>query len=599
MAIAIGCAGLGLHLRPAVLASPTSCPGLLERLAIVGAQLGRSAPLGLWLVRANRIILIAVLSTFARLAYAATGTWAIAAAASLAFASGPTFAVAMSAFDPMAVGVAGVTLLSLFSRTPEGQTARRSIGRAWLCLLLTAAIVPPAALPMAAIAAWQAVLGTPRGILRLRWVVAGLSSIALLGTVAILVVTTPSPPPWIDPTLAASCLVPGPAGGWASRSMRALSGLAASAGPFACSLAGLGALSLRARLSDKRTWPTLAYISMPAVMGVWPDASPDRTLAPALVALWLMTALGLVEVVRACRRSAGGRLAAVAMIVLLPLSHVARADLARKDQSSVSGRAEPEAAALGHDRMSLEGVRRALQVMPDRSVIISEDAGTDMLLRGLDGTWQRSGKTVQMVSSRQDDIAAAVRNPSAHVFALPRAQAELPYLGFRLVDASLPGVSGLSEVEPGGECHAVEQEWEPIPEISRSTMLVLVVRNAREEGAVAIYAGSDHPIDPRPIDWPALVTGGFRVSSYARTDQDRVRLEHDVLEDALARNHPVLNQPFVVRLELWKMRAAPALLALDLGAVAPSLGVAHATPEITVQLCPGFPHAVRAVALPR
>jgi hypothetical protein len=130
-------------------------------------------------------------------------------------------------------------------------------------------------------------------------------------------------------------------------------------------------------------------------------------------------------------------------------------------------------------------------------------------------------------------------------------------------------------------------------------MLVLVVRNAREEGAVAIYAGSDRPIDPKPIDWPALVTRGFRVSSYARTDQDRVRLEHDVLEDALARNHPVLNQPFVVRLELWKMLAAPALLAMDLGAVAPSLGVAHATPEITVQLCPGFPHAVRAVALPR
>ena len=581
-------------------------------MAIAGAHLERSAPLGLWLVRFDRIILIVVLAIFARLAYAATGAWAIAAAASLAFAAQPIFAVAMSAFDPLAVGVAGVTFVALFSRPPgdprgpgdtEERSARGSIGRAWPCLLLNAAIVPPAALPMAAIAGWHAAV-TMRGPAPRRWAAGALSSIALFGTVALLVGTTPGLPPWVDPTRpvqAASCLVPGLAAGWASRSIDALSGLVASAGPFACSLAALGVFSLRARVSGTRVWPMLAYAATPAVMGVWPDASPDRTLAPALVALWLMAGVGLVEAVRACRPTAGGRVAAAALIVLLPLwpivSQAAR--LRGTDRSGVSGPAELEAAAFGHDRISLEGMRRALEAMPDQSVLITEDAATDTLLRSLDGTWQRSGKTLRLMSSPRDDAAAVVGNQSAHVFALPLAQAALPYLGFRLLDTSLPGILGLSEVQTGGACHAIGKEWAPIPDISRSTMLVLVARDPREEGAIAIYAGSDRPLDPRPIDWPAWVARGFLTSAYTARDEDRTRLEHDVLDDALARDQPVLNLAYVVRIELWKVPGAPALLAVDLGAVAPSLAVAHGSAGITVQLCPGFPHAVRAIVLPR
>jgi hypothetical protein len=328
----------------------------------------------------------------------------------------------------------------------------------------------------------------------------------------------------------------------------------------------------------------LAYVATSAVM-------TDRALAPLLVAFWMLTAFGLVEVVRACRRNAGGRLAAAALVILLPLVQIA--GRSREPASAVA------AAALGHDRMSVDGMRRALQVMPDRSAIVSEDAVTDLLLRALDGTWQRSGKALQMVSRRQEDIAAAVHDESKHVFAWPWAQRDLAYLGFRLVDAALPGISGVSDVQPGGACHAVLQAWEAIPDISRSPLLVLVALDTRAEGAIAIYAGSDRPFNPKPIDWPAWTARGFIVSSYAPQGEDRARLDHDAVEDSLVRDHPVLNKPHVVRLELWKMPGAPALSAVELGADASTIAVAHATPAITLQLCPGFPHDVRPVALPQ
>jgi hypothetical protein len=600
-AIAIGCAGLWLHLAPAVLASPPSCPGLLERLAIAGARIGHAAPLGFWLVRSNRIILVVALAIFACLGFAATGAWAIAAATSLAFAAQPAFAITMSAFDPLAVGVAGLTLLALLAREPEGESRQGSIGGAWLCLLLTAAIVPRTALPMAVIAGWQAAVASSDSATRLRWLIAGAASIALFGIVAILILSMPSlPPPAIaaDPSVAASCLLPrlgsqGTLQNMAEGISRALSALVGSAGPFACSLAALGAFSLRAGLTGRRALskhgPMLAYVATSAVM-------TDRARAPLLVAFWLLTAFGLVEAVRACRRSAGGRLAAAALVILLPLLQIAG-----RSRGPAAG---VEAAALGHDRMSVDGMRRALQVMPDRTAIVSEDAVTDLLLRALDGTWQRSGKALRMVSRPQEDIAAAVHDESKHdgslhVFAWPWAQRDLAYLGFRLVDAALPGISGVSDVQPGGACHAVVPAWEAIPDISRSPLLVLVAASARDEGAIAIYAGSDRPFNPKPIDWPAWTARGFIVSSYAPQGEDRARLDHDAVEDGLVRDHPVLNKPHVVRLELWKMPGAPALSAVELGADASTIAVAHATPAITLQLCPGFPHDVRPIALPQ
>ena len=581
-AIAIGGVGLVLHLAPAILASPTSCPGLLEWAAIAGARLGHSAPLGLWIVQSNRIILVVGLAIFTGLAYVATGTWAIAAATGVAFAAQPAFAVTMSPFDPLAVGVAGLTLCALW---------RGRIAFACIALLLNAAIVPRAALPMAVIAGASAVLAM-RGSSSRRWIVGVPLPMALVAAVAVLVWTMPVLPPWVDPHQEASCFVPGPLAGWAARAAGALSGLIASAGPFACSLALLGVFSIRARLREMRAWLALAYIATPAVMGAWPDASPDRTIAPALVALWLLTAVGLAETLRLCHETAGGRVAAVILIALLPLLNIA---------DGVERPAPPgvDAAAFGRDRMSLDGMRRALQAMPVRTVIIREDAAVDILLRGLDGTWQRAGKTVQLASSRQDDVAAALRIPSARVFALPLAQAELPYLGFRLVDTPLPGPSGVAEVQAGGTCLAVEEEWQRITEISRSTMLAVVSEDPRKDGAVVIYAGSDRPIDLQPVDWPAWAIEGFMPTSYPGVDQDRARLDQDILKDGLAPDNPVLREAHVVRLELWKMVGAPARLVVDLGADAPSIAVVRGSTGIGLQLCPAFPHAIHAIALPR
>ena len=86
---------------------------------------------------------------------------------------------------------------------------------------------------------------------------------------------------------------------------------------------------------------------------------------------------------------------------------------------------------------------------------------------------------------------------------------------------------------------------------------------------------------------------------YSREDQDRVRLEQDILKDGLARDNPVLREAHIVRLELWKMVGAPARLVVDLGAAAPSIAVARGSAGIGLQLCPGFPYDIRAIALPR
>ena len=84
-------------------------------------------------------------------------------------------------------------------------------------------------------------------------------------------------------------------------------------------LAMLGAFSIRTTLRERRTWPLAAVAVAPLLVATWPDPDAADVLAPSVVAFWVLVALGLGETIRACGASVGGRIAAGALVLLLPV----------------------------------------------------------------------------------------------------------------------------------------------------------------------------------------------------------------------------------------------------------------------------------------
>ncbi|HEX4348704.1 MAG TPA: hypothetical protein VHZ73_14100 [Vicinamibacterales bacterium] len=540
-AIALGAAALGLQLAPAALAPALSCPGLLESAGVAAAQIARGAPFGLWLIRADRVIFFATILLFSRAALLASGSWLATGAITLAFAASPLFAPAMSPFDPFVAGAASLAaFLALRGFTGRRQMVPWGVGTCLVAIAL--------AIPLVTVPAW---------------------------------VLPPLPPAFAGPAAACGMSSPGSAGAAAVLS---------SVGTYGLMLGAFGLFTVRAKLGDRRAWPLVVYAGAAFLVAYTRGGSPARTLTPAVVATWLCAATGLAEVARAVGPGVRGQMgAAVFAVLVLAVPIAARFRV---------GQASPAlASTFGHDRMTLDGMRRALQALPPKSILVSEDAVTDLLLRASTGTWQRSGKMLRTVDKESSALATAVSDPAWQVFALPAAQADLPKQGFELSDGTLPGMTGLSLVKSGGVCRSIGEAWVPIDFAPGAPMLVVRSEQPREEGAVAIWFGSEHPIELLPVGWPEWVVPGFLPVAYSQGD--KARLSSDALQDGLTGHEPVLEQPTVVRLELWKVPEAPRLLPIYLGVHRPALGLMHATPGVTLQLCPGYSHTVQGIALPR
>ena len=569
-----------LQRGPVVIVPAAACPGALEWTAMTVARVGRSMPLGLWLLAADRALSVAAVAAFVVLARRAGG-WLAAVAAALAFAAQPAFAPSLSVFGPAGALVAASVFLALLSRAP----ASGADWAAWLALLLSAAIAPGATLPLAAVAGWHCAAG-PRSS-SILWRRAAMAGAALVAGVVALEALMPGRPPVF--ALPIACLLPSWSESAATLAAVDVRSMLTSAGAFACSLAALGAFSRLGALRTRGARTALAY-AVASTAAAWTAPDSARLLAPLMVGFWALVAVGLAEGVRACGVGVGGRVAAGVLVALVPVLQLsARTDAARPPAN---------AGLQGHERTTLQGVSQTLRMMPATSGLVVEDAVTDVLLRALDGAWQRAGKTLQLVPRRRADVTVALGRPGHHVFALPAAQEDLWRVGFRLTH--VPDWPGAAELHAGGACTVAGGEWRDLADLSRSSMLSVVAEADAEEGPILVYAASDQRPAARAVGWPPLTTRGFHEASYDRST-NALPVDAAAREDGLPTGSPVLGARYVTRLELWRTPGAPRILTVDLG-VTPAVAVARLRQDAAVQrltVCPAFPFTPQPLAVSR
>ena len=115
----------------------------------------------------------------------------------------------------------------------------------------------------------------------------------------------------------------------------------------------------------------VACVSLvPAVLG---PEGPRVVMAPLLVALWLLAAVGLRETTTiAGRRGAWSRVAVAFLLVLVPALQVARRQTGERDD-----RVRP----IGHQQATLGQMRAVLNAVPTHVAFVEEDSSFDLLLR--------------------------------------------------------------------------------------------------------------------------------------------------------------------------------------------------------------------------
>jgi hypothetical protein len=359
----------------------------------------------------------------------------------------------------------------------------------------------------------------------------------------------------------------------ASRLMAVL----AAAGPYVCALAVFGAVLLAGRIAWRRHLPLLLFVAGTAIVG-----EPDQIAAAAMV-IWMAAAVGLREIVRVCRSGFGGHLAAVLLVALVPLLQW---------QHWAARRAQPDASASRHGRMSVTDAIRVLEALPVGADLVREDAVVDLLTRA--ASRDRGRAEPDFITPEAVDVTRRLTGtPARRVFALPAGQKALEGLGFQLADTELPG---LAEVHPGGRCRGVGTEWRQVDDLETAPAFSIVAAHADEAGPIVLYAGFDTRPDLGNANWPASARRGFYTSVYEMaTMNGRSQFTIDRDADGLSVEAFAGDRPFVARLELWRTPTAPAALITTLGAPPHDVVARVTAPREPkrLTLCPVTPHDIR------
>jgi hypothetical protein len=569
-AVAAGTAAVLLHRESPALVAPPICAGAAEALGALTARVFHDAPVGLWWLRANGGLTAVAVAVLVLTARAMAVSWPSAVSAALAFGLLPRFA---PVFAPAARAMSVLAALTLFALARLGDVmigeARRGRWRAlaWSGLALTALVLPSTlVLVVIAIAAvglfvpWT----TPSRQARRAGAVVALAAIVMVLAMGAF---APHLPPSLDASPSAwSCMLPSSGAGISAAHLieAASTHLVAPAGIYALALAALGAFTLWLR-RDNRLMIAIAYAALASAAALWSDRTADA-LAPAVVTLWLLVAVGLDATLCQCRRGPGGRLAALLLVVLLPGLSVAR----------LVPRVSLEWTPYGQESLSRQSMQRVLGAMPAGAVLVRDDAMTDVLLRALDGVWRRSGKSVRVADRDSNAVAAEAARADSAVYALPSASSVLPLRGFALSDGLLPG---LARVRRAGGCDALTADWRPMPSLTSIRTFAFVARDAASHGPIVLYVASDAPFAAHPVEWPGATTRGFSWDVFDRApDGGEIAREGIVAEDAAPLRGVWRNASHVARLELWRTPDAPLDLGVDLGA-APVAAMAHVRPD--------------------
>jgi hypothetical protein len=264
-----------------------------------------------------------------------------------------------------------------------------------------------------------------------------------------------------------------------------------------------------------------------------------------------------------------------------------------------SERLAPARVPNGHAALSSNGFRHLLAALPDGSVIVREDATTDLLLRAAKASLARDDRSFQSVDRDAARLPTIATGGTSVVVAWPSAQQDLQYAGFQLRPAGIPGARGTAFVHATGSCQPISQAWRDVSATLAPGAFALVAPTAAADGPIVIYASAANAAAPAPIAWPGETTRGFQFTEYNRPDAaDRAREAADETEDELP---PSLQQRIagarVVRFELWRTPDAPLRLGVRIGGI-PTAAVARlrsdAAPQ-TLRLCAAFPYKIESI----
>ena len=545
--------GVVLNRTPALLTDATTCAGLGELLATTTVRLLPSTSVGSIFGTTHIGFSVLALLLIWRLCAVLTHRMLVATAitVTVAFTAPLTAVLAPTPAAAFAAAVASVMLLVRAARSPE-HTRRRSSVHATLGLALTAALATPITLPLALVAAWQAWNGWAGAPPNRRRGAAALSAAGVVASVTLVV--------WLLP--AAPSTLPAGAGGLlgciapASFSLGALAGIGGRAfsgvGLLLVTLALLGSFAVRERVTSWR--PLAALCGLPVLTALLAPHGDPGVLAPTLVAVLALAALGLDQIARQHHR---GALSLVVVLCLL---------LPALQWSRWSGHASvPQRLPAGHDQLSERMYSQIIAVLPSNSALVEDDAATALLARAVAADWRRSGKPFSRVALDMDEVRRALEH--GRVFALPRGQQTLPHLGFTLDQSMRPTVPGLAEVHAAATCSQLSTDWVTVESALTTDGLALLALRPFAVGPVVVYVGGAEPFDPTPFNWLERTRRGFFRQHFDMADPThREALRREQQSDGVAADGPVFQSAYVVRLELWRVPAAPLVLPVSLGA---------------------------------
>jgi hypothetical protein len=444
-------------------------------------------------------------------------------------------------------------------------------------------VTPPLAVPLAVVAAIVVLL--PQRRAQARWQTIALP-LLVAGAPLLMTRFVPGLPPSAD-SLGSSCYVP-TAESYSIARVPALvrDVILAPAGPYVVALAVLGAFTARRLVREPAAPSMAAYVALSLVAAGWVATSPLRALAPALALFWTLAGIGLATLMETARRGPAGRLAAALSLILVPVLQLAR-PLAPSPQDRVP---------FGHQGLSLSSFGQLLGAMPDRSVLVKEDAVTDLLLRALSGTWQKSGKSLAVVGRHSPALPGLASTAGVLVYALPAAQTELQNVGFRLTDAPPPARTGLSEVHWAGPCLPLSRRWEDATKVSGSGTVALVAADDVSRGPLELYVAGNGTFTGLPGGPGAAAVGASRRAYAFSNRDDAAHRARDFGDNGVAGDQQLTAAASVLNLEVWRRPGAPAMVPLDLGAV-PDYALARYSPGDLqkLSLCPAFPYERKAI----
>ena len=586
VALAAGAAGAIVFPRPISLVDPPACSGLLELGGIVASRTMRDIPLGEMVIWANRLAVAAALVLFVRLSQRIAGDLAgglAAAAVSIALLLSAPFDSVLAPTNAAPFAAACLVLLG------------SSLAGTVIALALLAGIAPALLWPCVLLAAWRIVQASTAGPRR---IVLLATAVAAIAAGPVLVAMAAPPLPAIGAPMPDALACARPFRGFALAD--ALDGLRSALGPisqFAIALAALGAFALRgawrpvphgfAGQGHPAAGWIAALVALPLVASALGATDPARTLAPVVVAVWLLVASGLREVVLAIAPRGPRWIAAALVLASLPwLQLAARPERITADADLVRG----------HDALNWQRFLQVLSAIPAGGGLVVEDAIVSMLATDAGRRRAQAGRPVVLIPFSHDQIARTL--PRTAVFALPRRQSTLRHLGFDLVDLS-PRASGVAEVRAGAPCQIADDTWRAAPALTAATGFALVADDDLARGPASVLFGSDVALSPER-SWPRRAERGFASTEVDRqADAGDARFQGTLSAAGAPAGDLLAGSRFLTSIDIWRVPGGPLVLPVTFKG-RPSVALIRRRGDAVpgrVRFCPSAPYDVKPFVL--